>query len=273
MWSLAPGACSLPLVTAPDPRLLPLRDSLAGRVLRGSGDISYHLRECIGEGGQGWVFRANWDDPSGHVVIVKVLRPDVVGTETLKRFKREADVLRMLSTQGRPNPYIVRFYDHAVAQVPSPYGAEPLALPFTVLEYVDGTTLEKVLTDQKGRGLPAERVRRLLRQISQALDIVHQQKVVHRDLKPSNILLANEAGTEIAKVTDFCLVKLVEMNLQRTAALAGASLGYAPPSNTSGEISGYRRVPTSFRWPPSRSRCSAASRRSRSTRARTPSSS
>lgn len=216
-------------MTAPDPRLVPLRDSLAGRVLRGSGDTSYHLRECIGEGGQGWVFRANWDDPSGHVVIVKVLRPDVVATEALKRFKREADVLRMLSTQGRPNPYIVRFYDHAIAQVPSPYGPDPLTLPFTVLEYVDGTTLEKVLLDQKKRGLPAERTRRLLRQICQALDVVHAQKVVHRDLKPSNILLATEAGTEIAKVTDFGLVKLVEMNLQRTAALAGASLGYAPP--------------------------------------------
>ncbi len=216
-------------MTAPDPRLVPLRDSLAGRVLRGSNDVSYHLRECIGEGGQGWVFRANWDDPSGHVVIVKVLRPDVVASEALRRFQREAEVLRMLSTQGRPNPYIVRFYDHAIAQVPSPYGPEPLTLPFTVLEYVDGTTLEKVLLDQKGRGLPAERIRRLLRQISQALDVVHAQKVVHRDLKPSNILLATEAGTEIAKVTDFGLVKLVEMNLQRTAALAGASLGYAPP--------------------------------------------
>ncbi|CAN5741736.1 hypothetical protein BH11MYX4_BH11MYX4_02530 [soil metagenome] len=215
--------------TAQDPRLVPLRDSLAGRVLKGSGDISYHLRECIGEGGQGWVFRANWDDPSGHVVIVKVLRPDIVATEALRRFQREAEVLRMLSTQGRPNPYIVRFYDHAIAQVPSPYGAEPLTLAFTVLEYVDGTTLEKVLLDQKGRGLPAERTRRLVRQMSQALDVVHAQKVVHRDLKPSNILLATEAGTEIAKVTDFGLVKLVEMNLQRTAALAGASLGYAPP--------------------------------------------
>ena len=208
---------------------MPLRDSLAGRVLRGTGDVTYHLRECIGEGGQGWVFRANWDDPTGHVVIVKVLRPDVVGPETLKRFKREADVLRMLSTQGRPNPYIVRFYDHAIAQVPSPYGADPLTMPFTVLEYVDGTTLEKVLSDQKGRGLPAERVRRLLRMMSQALDVVHAQKVVHRDLKPSNILLATEAGTEVAKVTDFGLVKLVEVNLQRTTALAGASLGYAPP--------------------------------------------
>ena len=215
--------------TAKDPRPVPLRDSLAGQVLKGSGDVSYHLRECIGEGGQGWVFRANWDDPSGHVVIVKVLRPDVVATEALRRFQREAEVLRMLSMQGRPNPYIVRFYDHATAQIPSPHGSEPLTLFFTVLEYVDGTTLEKVLDDQAGRGLPAERTRRLVRQISQALDVVHAQKVVHRDLKPSNILLATEAGTEIAKVTDFGLVKLVEVNLHRTATLAGASLGYAPP--------------------------------------------
>lgn len=216
---------------SPDPRLISLRDSLVGRVLRGAGNTAYYVRECIGEGGQGWVFRANWDDPSGHVVIVKVLRPDVIATEALRRFQREAEVLRMLSMQGRPNPYIVRFYDHAVAQVPSPYGADPITLPFTVLEFVDGTTLEKELALQRktGRGFAAERVRRLVRQICQALDVVHTQKVVHRDLKPSNILLANEAGTEVAKVTDFGLVKLVDVNLQRTAALAGASLGYAPP--------------------------------------------
>jgi serine/threonine-protein kinase len=162
------------------------------------------------------------------VVIVKVLRPDVVGTEALRRFQQEATVLRQIST-SRPNPYIVRFFDHAVAQVPSPYGPEPLTLPFTVLEYVSGTTLEKVLADNKGRGLPADRVRRLLRQIAQALEVVHTQKIVHRDLKPSNILLAQQDGTELAKVTDFGLVKLVDMNLHKTAALAGASLGYAPP--------------------------------------------
>lgn len=222
-----------PGLPARDPRFLqhsPLRDSLVGQVLEGSGSVRFHLRECIGEGGQGWVFRANWDDPAGHVVIVKVLRPDVVQTEMLGRFEREAEVLRLLSTQKHPNPYIVRFFDHAVARVAGPRGAESLVLPFTVLEFVDGTTLESVLAEHRGRGLSVERARRLLRQVCQALDVVHAQKIVHRDLKPSNILLAMEAGTEIAKITDFGLVKLVDMNaLQKTTALAGASLGYAPP--------------------------------------------
>jgi len=209
----------------PDPRLTALRDALAGQVVHGQ-TTSYHLRERIGEGGQGWVFKANWDEPGGLVVIVKVLRPDAVNAEALTRFKREAEVLRLLS-QGRPNPHIVRFFDHAVAHVASPMG--PIELPFTVLEFVNGPTLESVLRAVRGHGLPVERVRRLVRQVVLALDVVHAQKVVHRDLKPSNILLANDAGTEIAKVTDFGLVKVVDVNLQRTTTLAGASLGYAPP--------------------------------------------
>ena len=211
-------------------RLLALRDGLAGMVLHGSNKVQFHLRDRIGEGGQGWVFTANWDEPGGFVVIVKVLRPDAVSNDALRRFQREAEVLRMLSTRGAPNPHIVRFFDHAIARMPSPVDGEPLVLPFTVLEYVNGPTLEQVLDTTRGRGLAVERVRRILRQVSQALELVHGQKVVHRDLKPSNILLATDAGAEVAKVTDFGLVKLVEMaNMQRTVTLAGASLGYAPP--------------------------------------------
>ena len=212
-----------------DQRLVSIRDSFVGQVLRGSGGVTYHVRECIGEGGQGWVYKANWDEPGGLVVIVKVLRPDAVHGEALQRFQREADTLRMLSQQSRPNPHIVRFFDHSVVELPVQVGGERIHLPFTVLEYVHGPTLEQVLAQTPGRGLAVERVRRLTRQVSLALDAVHQQKIVHRDLKPSNILLANDAGTEVAKVTDFGLVKLADINLHRTAALAGASLGYAPP--------------------------------------------
>jgi serine/threonine-protein kinase len=211
-----------------DPRLLALRDWLRGQVLLGTQGARYHLRERIGEGGQGWVFSAAWDEPGGYVVIVKVLRPDAVTAETLARFQREAQVLRLLGQATRPNPHIVRYFDHATARLPLG-GGPPIDLPFTVLEYVRGPTLERVLAQSRGTGLSLERTRRIARQVALALHDVHAHKIVHRDLKPSNVLLANEGGDEIAKVTDFGLVKLVDIGVGRTTALAGATLGYAPP--------------------------------------------
>ncbi|HEX8795659.1 MAG TPA: serine/threonine-protein kinase [Polyangiaceae bacterium] len=216
-----------------DPRLLALRDLLPGRVLEGTRGARYHVRERIGEGGQGWVYTAAWDEPGGFLVIVKLLRPDAVTPEALSRFEREAQVLRMLGQAARPNPHIVRFFDHASARLPSPHGGDPVELRYTVLEYVRGQTLETVLDQSRKQtgnvGLPLERTRRIGRQVTLALSDVHAHKIVHRDLKPSNVLLANEGGTESAKVTDFGLVKVVDMNLGKTTALAGASLGYAPP--------------------------------------------
>jgi serine/threonine-protein kinase len=212
-----------------DPRLLTLRDLLPGRVLQGTRGARYHVKERIGEGGQGWVFTASWDEPDGFLVIVKVLRPDSVNPEALARFDREAQVLRMLGQASRPNPHIVRYFDHASTQLPSPVNGAPIELRYTVLEYVRGPTLEQVLTQAHGTGLSLDRVRRIGRQVTLALEDVHSQKIVHRDLKPSNVLLANEGGTEVAKVTDFGLVKAVEIGFARTTALAGASLGYAPP--------------------------------------------
>ena len=212
-----------------DPRLLALRDLLPGRVLEGTRGARYHVKDRIGEGGQGWVFTASWDEPDGFLVIVKVLRPDSINPESLARFDREAQVLRMLGQAGRPNPHIVRFFDHAKAQLPSPHAGAPIELRYTVLEYVRGPTLEQVLTQARGVGLSLDRVRRIGRQITLALEDVHAQKIVHRDLKPSNVLLASEGGIEVAKVTDFGLVKAVDIGLSKTSALAGASLGYAPP--------------------------------------------
>lgn len=211
-----------------DPRMLALRDSLPGQVLQGSR-ARYHVRERIGEGGQGWVFKAGWDEPGGYVVVVKVLRPDAAAPQSLTRFEREAQVLRMLGQAARPNPHIVRFLDHATSNLPSPTGGSPVELRFTVLEYVRGPTLEQVLLQGRGSGVSLDRIRRIGHQVALALEDVHAHKIVHRDLKPSNVLLAAETAGEIAKVTDFGLVKLVDIGLGKTAALAGASLGYAPP--------------------------------------------
>ncbi|MGO8992436.1 MAG: serine/threonine-protein kinase [Polyangiaceae bacterium] len=213
-------------MTKEERRLRALRDVLPGQVLPGSDGSLYPLRERVGEGSQGWVFRATWN---GSVdVVVKVLRPEAATRDTLARFQREAQVLRMLSQQPRPNPHVVRFFDHAYATVHVPETGDTWTLPFTVIEYVDGLTLETVLSRANPAGLGVDRARRILRHTSLALRDVHAQNVVHRDLKPSNILIDTSAGREVAKVTDFGLAKLIDGSGQKTT-FAGASVGYAPP--------------------------------------------
>jgi serine/threonine protein kinase len=205
--------------------LAALAAALPGQVLPGSDGRRYPLGALIGEGGQGWVFRATWN---GSVdVVVKVLRPDAVTPESLARFQREANVLQALSQQATPNPHVVRFFDHAYAAVD--VDGASFDLPFTVLEFVEGVTLEHAIHAAQPAGIGLERARRILRHVVLALRDVHAQDVVHRDLKPSNILLSSPGGREIAKVTDFGLAKLIAPGMQRTTALAGATVGYAPP--------------------------------------------
>src|SRR5260221_6471725 len=214
-----------------DPRVALLRDHLVGHVLQGTDGVRFHLRQLIGEGGQGWIYKGNYDEPDGFPIVVKILRPDGATDDTLRRFQREASVLRQLGAQANPNPNLVRFYDHGIAQL-SPPNSPPrdtVSLPFTVLEYVHGQTLAEIIAEQKGMGLPTARTRRLLRQVAWALTSVHAQNITHRDLKPSNILVTIQHETEVVKVTDFGLAKLVDFNVQKTTMLAGASLGYAPP--------------------------------------------
>jgi serine/threonine-protein kinase len=214
-----------------DPRVALLRDHLVGHVLHGTDGIRFHLRQLIGEGGQGWIYKGNYDEPDGFPIVVKILRPDGATEDTLRRFQREASVLRQLGAQANPNPNLVRFYDHGIAHL-SPPNSPPrdtVALPFTVLEYVHGVTLAQIIAEQKGAGLPTGRTRRLLRQAAWALTSVHAQNIIHRDLKPSNILVTSDHGTEMVKITDFGLAKLTDLNVQKTSMLAGASLGYAPP--------------------------------------------
>jgi serine/threonine-protein kinase len=214
-----------------DPRVALLRDQLVGQVLEGTDGVRFHLRALIGEGGQGWIYKGNYDEPDGFLIVVKVLRPDGISEDTLRRFHREAKVLRQLGAQANPNPNLVRFYDHGVARLtpPNSHPNDKVDLPFTVLEFVHGVTLAQIIQEQRGLGLSVGRVRRLLRQVTWALTSVHAQSIVHRDLKPSNILVATDHGIEVAKITDFGLAKLATFNAHKTTMLAGASLGYAPP--------------------------------------------
>ncbi len=205
-----------------------LRRSLLDGTLEGASGIRYRLRELLGEGGQGWVFKASGDAADAFTVVVKVLRPEGLQEEALYRFQREADVLRMLGAVPAPCPHVVRFHDYGVHTLGG--GEDALALPFLVVEYIVGQTLGKVIAAHGGFGMPVARARRIMGQVALGLHALHEMQIVHRDLKPSNILLTQENGQETAKITDYGLVKLVDdTSAFRTTGFAGASLGYAPP--------------------------------------------
>jgi serine/threonine protein kinase len=209
------------------PSLHDLRDRLRHAVFDGPGGQRYQILELIGEGGQGWVFKAAQGDAAAPFVVLKVLRPDLAKSDAFSRFEREAVVLRALSSGPSPSPHIVRFFDHGRAHVRGADG--PVEVSYLVLEYIDGPPLSRVLAAHGGFGLPVARVRRILRQVARALGDLHAQNIVHRDLKPSNILLASRDASEVAKVTDFGLVKVVDGPFNQTVTMAGASAGYAPP--------------------------------------------
>jgi serine/threonine protein kinase/tetratricopeptide (TPR) repeat protein len=147
----------------------------------------YEIRETLGEGGMGVVYRAR-DTDLGRDVAVKLLRSDVApDSERRRRFEQEA---RAASALNHPN--IVTIYEigeHA--------GARYLAM-----EFVEGRTLRSLLEDGP---MPASQILELARQIAEGLAKAHAAGIVHRDLKPENIMVSTDG---YVKILDFGLAKL-----------------------------------------------------------------
>jgi len=139
--------------------------------------------KTIGSGGFGDVVLAK-HDPSGTLVAIKYLRPELLGDpEFAEMFRREAQVLASLDDQN-----VVRLYEY----VESPSGAA------IVMELVGGVSLREILTYQ-GK-TTAEAALAVLRGSLLGLAAAHRRGVVHRDYKPENVLVN---GDGVSKLTDF----------------------------------------------------------------------
>jgi serine/threonine protein kinase len=113
-----------------------------------------------------------WDVRRWAPVVVKLPRPDLVGSErTLSGLRREAAVHQVLQ-----HPGIQRFFDDELDSSP----------PHLVLEYVEGPALVDVLDD--GPLHPVD-VTRLGLQVGSALQYLHASGFLHLDCKPANVLL------------------------------------------------------------------------------------
>ncbi len=178
---------------------------------------NYELDSEIGRGGMGVVYRAK-DKRLKRVVAIKVLPPEMAFQSQIKiRFLREAETAAQLS-----HPNIVPIY--SVDEVES--------LVFFVMAYISGDNLAKRLHD-KGV-LPVEDVRRVSREVADALAYAHERGVVHRDIKPDNILL--DANTGRAMVTDFGIARAADGDSRLTATgMAIGTPAYMSPEQAAGD--------------------------------------
>jgi eukaryotic-like serine/threonine-protein kinase len=181
----------------------------------------YMLREMIGKGAMGSVFRAE-DRSLGNVAVaVKILSQHLLSQQMTEQFLKEA---RMGALLGHQNINIVRVLD---------YGVHDDSIPFYAMEYIEGETLEQAITLQP---LKIERFLKLMTQVCSGLQSAHQGLlidnklycVVHRDIKPSNIFITqNQSLGEIAKVLDFGIADLIQKNTQAKEQLLVGTLAYS----------------------------------------------
>jgi hypothetical protein len=181
------------------------------------GRLGHHeVLEVLGRGGFGIVVRA-FDETLHRMVAIKVLAPQLAATSPArKRFLREARA----SARAR----------HAnVVQI---YAVEELPLPYLVMEYIPGKTLQQRL--EETGPLDLADVLRIGAQIARGLAAAHEQGLIHRDIKPANILL--ESGVEqTVKITDFGLARAADdASLSQSGVIAGTPL-YMAPEQATGE--------------------------------------
>jgi WD40 repeat protein/serine/threonine protein kinase len=174
----------------------------------------YELREEIGRGGMGAVYRA-LDVALGRDVAVKLLSDRFAPDSSFaQRFLSEARITGQLQHPGIP----------AVHQV----GNLPDGRPFLAMKLIKGSTLEVLLTERADPSAERGRLLGVFEAVCQAVGYAHAHQVIHRDLKPSNIMVG--AFGEV-QVMDWGLAKVL-----------GASAAPAAPMTAPDETRAWTEV-------------------------------
>jgi serine/threonine-protein kinase len=199
---------------------MPLRpDDALGLHVAAVLEPQYEIDAEIGRGGMGIVYCAK-DRRLKRNVAIKLLPPELAFRSDIRsRFLREAETAAQLS-----HPNIVPIYNVE----------ERDNLVYFIMAFIAGDNLATRL--QKVGALDAGEVRRILREVADALAYAHKRKVVHRDIKPDNILLDSDSGR--AMVTDFGIARAITEQGDSRLTATGMAIGtpaYMSPEQSAGE--------------------------------------
>src|SRR6185437_3922631 len=183
-------------------------------------DGRYQLERRLGQGGMGIVYKAR------HIFLktqhaIKIILPDLVGNDPnlVTRFRQEALAAAAIRHQN-----IIAVTDFGVVRG---------TMPFLVMEFVQGRSLQEILAEEGAMG--PVRAFELMQPICGGIAAAHRQGIVHRDLKPLNVMI--QAGIPIAegtKILDFGLAKIKSGELlgsfiaAQTTGLMGSPFYMAP---------------------------------------------
>jgi eukaryotic-like serine/threonine-protein kinase len=175
----------------------------------------YDILDKIGHGGMGLVLKARHRRLKRTVALKLIKVGQLAEEQEVARFLVEARAAAHLK-----HPNIVAVYDVG----------EHAGSPFFTMEYVEGQSLHKLISE---RPLQPQRAATIIRKLALAVGYAHESGILHRDLKPQNILLDKY---EEPKITDFGLATNAQENSQLTAT--GTVLGtpsYMPPEQARGK--------------------------------------
>lgn len=175
-------------------------------------DGGYRILERIGEGAMGVVLRAH-DLHLDREVAIKVIRPSVVERpDARERFLSEARAMARIRHPNVVEVYALGEWD---------------ALPYIVMEYVHGMTLEEWLALRDDRQPTVDEALSILDQLCLGVEAIHASGAAHRDLKPSNVLIG--PGFRVA-VADFGISRSL------TESSPSGSLGSGTPTMMAPEV-------------------------------------
>ncbi len=168
---------------------------------------NYRLTTLLGAGGFAQVYMGE------HIRLrtqaaIKVLHTHV-SPEEIEKFQYEAQTIANLV-----HPHIVRILDFDVTN----------GLPFLVMEYCPDGTLRKC--HPRGERVPLPTVVAYIKQVAEALQYAHDQKIIHRDIKPENMLLGQQKALLLS---DFGIAAAAHStHSMRTQDFAGTAAYMAP---------------------------------------------
>lgn len=152
----------------------------------------YRLVERIGEGGMGFVWRAEHAALGRPFAIKFVLSNQSAEAES--RFFREAKIAAQIR------------HRHVVAI--TDFGTSEEGAPYLVMELLDGESLLDRISRPPAISVP-ELVELAAGALS-GLEAVHAAGIVHRDIKPGNVFLVHEGDDVVAKILDFGTSRVTE---------------------------------------------------------------